>query len=171
MGSRTYPHSITQAGWGAAASVVMVLLILAGGRLAGQTVTTSLDPWSRLTAKSAWVNLGLWEPGTQNWITNPPYSIVGDAATGTDVRLPRVGDRLRISSRVTLMIVNFESEGERMYRGSIANLAFRGADVVGNLEQGALIEVQEVSIGNALDAHTINVRVKPSTAGGDVVSP
>lgn len=151
-------------------AVVGVLLAAGSGARASQTNASS-DPWSSLTVKSAWVNVGLWHPARQEWVTNPQYTIVGDEATGTEVRLPRVGDRLRISYRANLMIVDFRSRGEMMYRGSIANRAFDWNDFVAHLLEGAVVDVQEVSIGNVLELHSINVRVRPATSDVEVASP
>src|SRR3954447_9458916 len=80
--------------------------------LAAAAMTTqSSDPWSRLSVRTAWVCPGFLDTRTHRWATVLKHEIVGDSAWNDAV--PIVGDILKITEPLELIVVDYATAGER----------------------------------------------------------
>jgi hypothetical protein len=106
---------------------------------------------------------GFARAGTDEWVSGVSYAVVG-AKPGEEERMPRVGDRLRITDPCELIVLDFGRLRERNRLVSPAGLPRTEYDYVGTkLFVGDLVEVKEVARKTLFDLNRDDIyfRVAP----------
>lgn len=126
---------------------------------ASQTPTSSLE---MLTGKAGWITLGDVTLDLENWVSGGdptagfkmgPYEIVGKNVDRRKPILPKVGDRIRLTARNEVLILDYATTGEKRALESPSSVTrSKGpGDRTGIvLEPGTVVEVQAVEISGPI---------------------
>jgi hypothetical protein len=145
--------------------------MLTGGRIQARIV--NLDPLETLTYKTGWIPLGDLTADSKNWAAGSdptvPYrtgsfEILGKKVDRRKPVLPKVGDRIRITARVPIIILDYTKTGEER---RLDPPVTRGLGSVDNtnlwIETGAIVEVRAVKISPLYgQARIVWARVSPA---------
>jgi hypothetical protein len=100
--------------------------------------------WASLSQKTGWVFLGDVIVAQQSWGTQLHHEIAERKKPSSSI-IPGVGDRLRITINLRLVILDYQKRAEERRLESPADHRITKDDLVGFVETGALVEVLEVS--------------------------
>jgi hypothetical protein len=138
--------------------ILLCLLMSARAQARPQGAVGSL---AILTSKTGWIHLGYITADRQEWaigsdphagFTTGTYEIVGSSWDRRAPRLPRVGERIRLTVNARVMILDYLITGEkRLMDPPIVNRPLRDSDSPGiRLPAGTVLEVRSVKVSKAL---------------------
>ena len=120
------------------------------------------DVWDMLSNRTGWILLGDLNVAEKTWGTQVHHEIKERKKKGNSI-IPGVGDRLRVTIDLQLIILGYQTRGEADRLVSPAGRVLTREDLVGVVAAGSVVEVLAVSrerpIGNL---QGIWVRIAPS---------